>query len=92
MRAAPATWASRACGSRKGPYDAAFDRSPQDSRLDALAARARRWLAARRGGLEAEQRPVQAEELLRLVQTSAGTSSPAWDRFAEIAARLDTGS
>jgi DNA-binding transcriptional MerR regulator len=58
-------------------YDAAFDWPPDDPRLVALADRTRRWLAARPG------RPVQDPAVGRLIATSAGASSPAWERLAE---------
>jgi DNA-binding transcriptional MerR regulator len=65
-------------------YDAAFHWSPEDPRLDALADRSRRWIANRhtrpREGETLELDPVIA----RLVATSVGVSSPAWDRLTEI--------
>jgi len=66
-------------------YDAAFDWSPDDPRLDALADRAQRWIANRRGRSEARERSVPDPTIARLVATSGGASSPAWDRLAEIA-------
>jgi len=66
-------------------YDAAFDWSPDDPRLDALADRTRRWIANRPGSPEGGQRPVRDPTIARLVATSGGASSPAWDRLAEIA-------
>ncbi len=63
-------------------YDAAFDRSPDDPSLVALADRAERWMADRSRG----RRPVTNPAVARLVAISAGVSSPAWDRLAEIAA------
>jgi DNA-binding transcriptional MerR regulator len=67
-------------------YDAAFDWSPDDPRLYALAARAERWLAKRPGKLNAGERPaVPDPSIAQLVATSAGASSPAWDRLTEIA-------
>jgi DNA-binding transcriptional MerR regulator len=64
-------------------YDAAFDWAPDDPRLPALAERAQRWLA--------DRPPVAPESrrdpaLARLVATAAGTSSPAWNRLADLAA------
>src|SRR5262249_38751084 len=50
------------------PYDTAFDWSPDDSRLDALADRAQRWIANRRGKSERKE---------RLTQTRP---SPGWSR------------
>jgi hypothetical protein len=66
-------------------YDAAFDWSPDDPRLSALADRSRRWIANRHGGSEGGQSPVQDPTIAELVTTSAGASSPAWDRLIEIA-------
>jgi DNA-binding transcriptional MerR regulator len=65
-------------------YDAAFDWSPDDPRLYALAERTQRWLANRNGRFEGGARPVPDPTLVRLVATSAGVSSPAWDRVTEI--------
>jgi DNA-binding transcriptional MerR regulator len=66
-------------------YDAAFDWSPDDQRLFALVDRAQRWLANRRPGSGDGARPVPDPTIARLVATSAGLRSPAWDRLAEIA-------
>jgi DNA-binding transcriptional MerR regulator len=66
-------------------YDAAFDWSPDDPRLYPLADRTARWLASRPGRSHGAQRPVQDPAIAQLVATSAGASSPAWDRLAEIA-------
>jgi len=65
-------------------YDAAFDWSPDDRRLYALAARSQRWIAKRRGRLKGGERSVVDATLAQLVTTSAGASSPAWDRLTEI--------
>ena len=75
-------------------YDAAFDWSPEDRRLYALAARAERWLAKRRDGLNAGERSAPDPIIAQLIATSAGASSPAWDRLSEIArgARRESGS
>jgi len=69
-------------------YDAAFDWSPDDPRLYALADRAQRWLASRHGRSEGGESSVQDPAIAQLVATSAGASSPAWDRLAEIASQL----
>jgi DNA-binding transcriptional MerR regulator len=61
-------------------YDAAFDWSPDDPRLDALADRTQRWNAR----LKREERPLQDPTIAQLVATSAGALSPAWDRLTEI--------
>jgi len=66
-------------------YDAAFDWSPDDPRLYALADRAERWIASRHSGFEGGQAPATDPAIARLVATSAGSSSPAWDRLTEIA-------
>jgi len=66
-------------------YDAAFDWSPDDRRLYALAARAERWLAKQHGRPKGgEGTPVPDATIAQLVAAS-GTSSPAWDRLTEIA-------
>src|SRR2546428_9059120 len=66
-------------------YDAAFDWSPDDPRLYALADRATRWIANRHGGFQRGERSVLDPAIARLVATSVGASSPAWDRLIEIA-------
>ncbi len=66
-------------------YDAAFEWAPDDERLYALADRARRWIASRSGRLKRGERSVQDPTIAKLVATSVGASSPAWDRLTEIA-------
>jgi DNA-binding transcriptional MerR regulator len=66
-------------------HDAALDWSPDDPRLYALADRTQRWLANRQGQFEGGERAVQDPTIARLVATSVGESSPAWDRLIEIA-------
>jgi len=69
-------------------YDAAFAWPPDDSRLQSLAERGRRWLTQRLARAEAgEQGPVRLtnQSVSQLFATTSGTSSPAWDRLAEIA-------
>jgi DNA-binding transcriptional MerR regulator len=66
-------------------YDAAFDWSPDDPRLEALAERSGRWLAGRRRGSKAGAPPVLDARIATLAGTGAGISSPAWTRLAEIA-------
>jgi hypothetical protein len=67
-------------------YDAAFAWAPDDPRLEVLAARAHRWVAARyRGRGEAA---TQDPTIAQLVATSAGLSSPGWDRLAELGRKL----
>ncbi len=59
-------------------HDAAFDWSPDDPRLYALADRARRWIASRHSRFEAGERSVPDPTIAQLVARSAGASSPAW--------------
>jgi len=66
-------------------YDAAFEWSPDDPRLYALADRSGRWLAAHTRGNGGEERPSQDRAIAQLLATSLGVSSPAWDRLTEIA-------
>jgi DNA-binding transcriptional MerR regulator len=66
-------------------YDAAFDWSPDDRRLYALAVRSERWLAKRHGRLKDGEPSVQDPAIAQLVATASGASSPAWDRLTEIA-------
>jgi len=66
-------------------YDAAFDWSPDDPRLDALADRTQRWLVRRRTGLTSGRQPTADPGIVQLITTSTGSSSPAWDRVQEIA-------
>ncbi len=64
-------------------YDAAYGWSPDDPRLPPLADRTLRWLTRRQresGGLGPDPDPAVAQ----LIATSAGVSSPAWDRLAEL--------
>lgn len=72
-------------------YDAAFDWSRDDLRLNELADRSQRWLAKRHYLRQQSQRPVQDPTIARLVATSLGMSSPAWERLGEIATMSSTG-
>ena len=72
-------------------YDAAFDWSPDDPRLSALADRTARWMASRYGSSEGTPRPTQDPAIAELVTTPAGVSSPAWDRLTEIAKQRQAG-
>jgi DNA-binding transcriptional MerR regulator len=65
-------------------YDAAFDWSPNDSRLYALADRTQRWFDSRSGGPKDSARSPQDPTLAKLVAASGGAFSPAWDRLTEI--------
>jgi DNA-binding transcriptional MerR regulator len=72
-------------------YDVAFDWSPDDPRLYALADRSQRWIASRSGRLERGERSMPDPALAKLVATSVGSSSPAWDRLTEIARERKAG-
>lgn len=72
-------------------YDAAFDWSPDDPRLVALAERTQRWMANRHGTSEDGEQSVHDPTIAHLVAASAGASSPAWDRLIEIARRRKAG-
>jgi DNA-binding transcriptional MerR regulator len=72
-------------------YDAAFDWSPDDPRLYALANRAAQWLANRQGRFEGGARPVPDPMITRLIATWVGASSPAWDRIADMAKERTAG-
>jgi DNA-binding transcriptional MerR regulator len=72
-------------------YDAAYDWSPDDPRLPALAERSGRWLDSRHTGAEDAKRPVQDLAVARLISTAGGTSSPAWRRLAELAGERAAG-
>ena len=72
-------------------YDAAFDWSPDDPRLYALAARAERLMAKRHRRLKAGDQSVVDPTIAELVATSAGLSSPAWDRLRQIAREREAG-
>jgi len=65
-------------------YDAAFDWSPEDRRLNALAVRTERWFAKRHDRRKTGEGSVLDPTLAQLVATSVGMSSPAWDRIGEI--------
>lgn len=71
-------------------YDAAFDWSPDDPRLDALADRTQRWITNRHGRFAGGERSVQDPIVAQLVATSVGTS-PAWYRLTEIAKERKAG-
>ena len=64
-------------------YDAAFDWSPDDSRLLDVADRTQRWLAKQHSGSEVPARPSPDPIIAQLV-TASTASSPAWDRLTEI--------
>jgi DNA-binding transcriptional MerR regulator len=64
-------------------YDSAYDWSPDDPRLPALADRAHRWLV-KHGRVEGGAPPLHDPAAVQLVSSSAGSRSPAWDRLTEI--------
>jgi DNA-binding transcriptional MerR regulator len=66
-------------------YDAAFEWSPDDPRLDALADRSARWLATRRGSGGGGVRSARAMAAARLSTTGVRVWSPAWDRLSKLA-------
>lgn len=62
-------------------HDAAYDWSPDDPRLPALADRTRNWFTAHRS--RSGTHPVRNPTIARLAARSQpGASSPAWDRLA----------
>jgi len=66
-------------------YDEAFEWSADDPRLEALAARAKRWMVRRGERLTSGKQPAVDPGIVQLIATSTGSSSPAWDRLKEIA-------
>lgn len=63
--------------------DAAYDWSPDDPRLPALAERIRNWFANHHS--RSETQPVHNPSAARFVARSQpGASSPAWDRLAQL--------
>ena len=66
-------------------YDAAFDWSPDDPRLDDLADRTQRWMASRSGRVTAAEPSIPDATIVELVATSASGLSPAWGRLTQIA-------
>ena len=71
-------------------YDAAFDWSPDDPRLRGLVDRGDRWLASRSKRLKGEEPSISEQAIAQLIATSAGESSPAWDRLTQIAGERKT--
>ena len=65
-------------------YDAAYDWSEDDPRLEALAGRSERWFARRGEGPARGKQPAADPGIVQLIATSTGVSSPAWDRLKEI--------
>jgi DNA-binding transcriptional MerR regulator len=67
-------------------YDSAFDWHADDPRLEALAERSERWFGRQAGAaLTRRKQPAADPAIARLIATSTGSSSPAWDRLKEIA-------
>src|SRR5258708_393241 len=66
-------------------YDAAFEWSPADPRRAALAYLNGPLVSSRQAGLGGRGRPWLEDTAVRLVATSVGPWSPAWDRLIEIA-------
>jgi DNA-binding transcriptional MerR regulator len=67
-------------------YDAAFDWSADDPRLEVLADRSERWFARQRDAAHTSRtQPAPDPDIVQLIATSTGSSSPAWDRLKEIA-------
>src|SRR5262249_8490140 len=64
-------------------YDAAFEWSTDDPRLEALADRTARWLASRRGSRGGGVRSARDRAAARLGTTGVSAWSPAWDRLSE---------
>ena len=64
-------------------YDAAYEWSPDDPRLPAVAERAERWVVQRYAGVD--EPPTQDPAIATLVQASLALPSPAWVRLSEIA-------
>jgi DNA-binding transcriptional MerR regulator len=67
-------------------YDEAYDWSPDDPRLQALADRTERWILSRPGRRQRDEWPAQDPAVAQLIASSVELASPAWDRLAEIAA------
>jgi DNA-binding transcriptional MerR regulator len=64
-------------------HDAAYDWSPNDPRLPALADRTRNWFTNHYS--RSQTRPVHNPTIARLaVQSQPGASSPAWDRLTQL--------
>jgi DNA-binding transcriptional MerR regulator len=72
-------------------YDAAFDWSADDPRLEAVAERSERWLARQGAVPIGRKQPTADPGIVKLIATSAGSSSPAWERLKEIARERASG-
>lgn len=73
-------------------YDAAFDWSANDPRLDALARRSARWSAQHQGEPAGDGNPGSTPDpgLTRLIALSFAGVSPAWDRLAKLSRAIKT--
>jgi DNA-binding transcriptional MerR regulator len=68
-------------------YDAAFDWSPDDPRLNRLADRTRQWVTDRRRSHRRDEATALDPAVASLIAAAAGGSSPAWDRLTELTKR-----
>jgi DNA-binding transcriptional MerR regulator len=66
-------------------YDAAYDWSPDDPRLETLVDRTADFMARLTRQRQCGEWPTLDPAITQLVTTSAGVSSPAWDRISEVA-------
>jgi DNA-binding transcriptional MerR regulator len=66
-------------------YDAAFDWSPDDPRLYALADRTQRWMAEQSSKRAPGEQSRQDPTIVKLIAAASGVSSPAWERLTELA-------
>ncbi len=72
-------------------YDAAFDWSPNDPRLSALAERAWQWSAHQPKKPKRKKGPLLDPTIVQLVSTSFNEASPAWVRLGELLKRPQAG-
>jgi DNA-binding transcriptional MerR regulator len=72
-------------------YDKAFDWSPDDPRLYAVAERTARWITNRRGRSEGGKQPIPDPAIVKLIAASVGASSPAMERLTAITRERMTG-
>lgn len=72
-------------------YDAAFDWTADDPRLDGLAERMERWMANRSSPSEGAEKVSPDATIAELVTTSFSVTSPAWDRLIQIMEQRNVG-
>jgi DNA-binding transcriptional MerR regulator len=72
-------------------HDAAFDWSTDDPRLNGLADRTVDWLSGRTRPAVGPAQSPRDEEVARLSATTSQTSSPAWQRLAELSSQRRRG-